>query len=186
MSEWPTSSPGAISAACSRPLRAILVGGVIVGVLDITYAIVVYSPRHPFLVLQAIASGFLGESSFSGGAKTAIFGLILHFLIAWGATAVFYLASRRFAFLVNRAVFAGVIYGALVYLFMHWVVLPLSAFPKGDTPIVYELSEFVEHWFCVGLPISLSVRHYSRQIRTSETSNASVQPKPARVKDSVL
>jgi hypothetical protein len=24
--------------------------------------------------------------------------------------------------------------------------------------------EFVEHWFCVGLPIALSVRHYSRSV----------------------
>jgi hypothetical protein len=36
-----------------------------------------------------------------------------------------------------------------------------SVAPKGDTPFVYVAFEFVEHWFCVGLLIALSVRHYS-------------------------
>jgi hypothetical protein len=45
---------------------------------------------------------------------------------------------------------------------MHLVVLPLSAAPKGHMPFVLMALEFVEHWFFVGLPIGLSVRHYSR------------------------
>jgi hypothetical protein len=28
-------------------------------------------------------------------------------------------------------------------------------------PIVYQVCEFVEHWFFVGLPIALSVRRYA-------------------------
>ena len=72
------------------------------------------------------------------------------------------LASRKLAFLVHHAVTFGLIYGALVYLFMHLVVLPLSAVPHRDMPLIYKACEFVEHWFCVGLPIALSVRHYSR------------------------
>lgn len=62
---------------------------------------------------------------------------------------------------MHRAVLSGLIYGALVYLFMHLVVLPFSAAPKRDMPLIYKACEFVEHWFCVGLPIALSVRHFS-------------------------
>jgi uncharacterized membrane protein YagU involved in acid resistance len=100
--------------------------------------------------------------SYSGGAQTAALGILLHFVIAFGAATVYYIASRKFAFLVHRAVLFGLIYGALVYLFMHLVVLPLSAVPDGNMPLIYKVCEFVEHWFCVGLPIALSVRHYSR------------------------
>jgi uncharacterized membrane protein YagU involved in acid resistance len=85
----------------------------------------------------------------------------LHFVIALSAATVYYLASRRFKFLMSHAVASGLTYGALVFLFMHIVVLPLSAVPKGDTPFVYMAFEFFEHWFGVGLPIALSVRHYS-------------------------
>jgi uncharacterized membrane protein YagU involved in acid resistance len=154
--------PTASSFGHSRPFPAVFVGGLIVGVLDLAYAIVVYSPKQPILVPQTIASGILGITSYSGGTGTAALGVILHFVIAFGAATFYYLASRKLPLLVKRAVVAGLIYGGLVYLFMHIVVLPLSNVPKGDTSLVYQLSEFVEHWFCVGLPIALSVRYYSR------------------------
>jgi len=122
----------------------------------------VYTPRHPILVPQTIASGILGPKSYEGGIPAALLGVVLHFTISLGAAAVYYLASRKLTYLVSRAVLCGLIYGALVYVFMHGVVLPLSAVPKGHSPLVYQAFEFVEHCFCVGLPIALSVRHYSR------------------------
>jgi uncharacterized membrane protein YagU involved in acid resistance len=162
MADAVRSDVAAPLSAAPRPLPAILVGGFIVGMLDLLYAILVYSPRKPILIPQTIASGLLGMKSYSGGAYSAALGVILHFIIALGAAAVYYAASRKVEILVHRAVLLGIIYGALVYLFMHLIVLPLSAVPKGDTPWIYQASEFVEHWLCVGLPIALSVRHYSR------------------------
>jgi hypothetical protein len=162
------SSPGQ-----ARPFLAIGVGGFIVGVLDLAYAILVYSPKRPILIPQAIASGVFGERSYNGGAKTAVLGIVFHFFIALVVAGVYYLASRKFAFLIQRAVLFGMIYGGLVYLFMHLIVLPLSAFQPGDTPMIYKVSEFVEHLFCVGLPVSLSVRHYAGQMpATTERSIA--------------
>ena len=158
------TTPGgsAASFARPRPFPAIVVGGLIVGVLDLAYAILIYSPQKPIFIPQTIASGILGMKSYSGGTHTAALGVVLHFVIALGAAMVYYLASRKLPFLVSRAVVCGLIYGALVYLFMHIVVLPLSAVPMGHTPLIYKAMEFVEHWFCVGLPIALSVRRYSR------------------------
>ena len=144
-----------------KALPAIFVGGLIVGTVDLLYAIIVYSPRHPILVPQTIASGVFGPKSYQGGMQTAVLGVVLQFVIALGAATVYYLASRKLTFLVSRAVLCGLLYGALVYLFMHIVVVPLSAAPAGHMPFVYKAFEFVEHWFCVGLPIALSVRHYS-------------------------
>jgi hypothetical protein len=149
------------SQAKPRPVPAILVGGLIIGVLDLTYAILVYSPDKPIAIPQTIASGVLGMRSYSGGAQTAALGIVLHFTIALGAASVFYVASRKVKFLLERPVLSGIIYGALVYLFMHWIVLPLSAVEARNMPLIYKVCEFVEHWFCVGLPIALSVRHYS-------------------------
>jgi hypothetical protein len=149
--------------AAPRAVPAILVGGVIVGALDLLYAMVVYSPHHPFVIPQHIATGVLGPSSYSGGIPTIILGVMLHFVIAIGAATIYYLASRRLRILVNRPILCGMIFGGLVYFFMHLVVLPLSAVPhRHATPFIYQATEFVEHWFFVGLPISFSVRHYSR------------------------
>jgi hypothetical protein len=144
-----------------RPAPAILAGGLIAGVLDLAYAIAVYSPRAPIRIPQTIASGLLGPRAYAGGARTAALGVVLHLVIALGAAAVYYLASRKLEVLVRRAVACGLAYGALVYLLMHFVVLPLSAVPKHHMPLVYMAAELVEHWFFVGLPIALSVRRYS-------------------------
>jgi hypothetical protein len=156
------ASSGPALPASPQPFLAIAVGGFIVGVLDLIYAIVVYSPHQPILIPQTIASGLLGMKSYDGGAQTAALGVILHFVIAFGAATVYYLASRKLPLLIQRAVLCGLIFGGLVYLFMHFVVLPLSAAPQGHMHFIYKLCEFVEHCICVGLPISLSVRHYSR------------------------
>jgi uncharacterized membrane protein YagU involved in acid resistance len=146
----------------SRPFPAIAVGGLVVGVLDLAYAIVVYSPRQPILIPQTIASGVLGMQSYDMGLSSAVLGVIFHFVIAFSAATMYYLASRKLTFMIHRAVLCGLIFGALVYLFMHVVVLPLSAVSHRHMPFLYQAAEFVEHWFCVGLPIALSIRHYSR------------------------
>jgi hypothetical protein len=158
-----SAAPSLVEQHRPRPLPAIAIGGVIVGILDLTYAIVVYSPTQPILIPHAIASGVLGQKSFEGGARTALLGVALHFVIAFGAAAVYYMASRTLPFLIRRTIPSGLIYGALVYVFMHYVVLPLSAVDHLEMPFVYKVFEFIEHWFFVGLPIALSVRYYSRE-----------------------
>jgi len=145
--------------------RVILVGGLIAGILDITSAFInsaLHHGRNPIGILQGIASALLGAKSFSGGLATAAFGLGLHFLIATVACAVFYAASRKFTFLVRQAIVCGALYGIVVYLFMYYVVLPI-AFSRGPS---YTLEQIVTaviiHMVCVGLPISLTVRWYSK------------------------
>ncbi|HET9742042.1 MAG TPA: hypothetical protein VFQ00_04770 [Terriglobales bacterium] len=155
------NDPSAAIGPRSRPVSAILVGGFIVGILDLVYAIGVYSPKHPILIPQTIASGVLGAKAYSGGGATAVLGVVLHFFIAFVAAAIYYLVSRRVSFLIRRAFVSGLIYGAVVYLVMHWVVLPLSAVHPSHMAALLKLAEFVEHWFFVGLPIAMSVRHSS-------------------------
>ena len=112
----------------------ILWGGLIAGTMDITAAILTYKIRNNLpatRLLQSVASGLLGKDAFTGGTPTAALGLLLHFVIAFGATTVFYLASRKMPWLIQNAVVAGILYGIVVQQFMQQVVLPLSAFHKG-------------------------------------------------------
>ena len=161
MAEAQAAPLPAVQSNGSSAFKAITVGGLLVGVIDIVYAILVYSPRHPVRIFQSVGSGIFGRNSFKMGAESAIVGLLCHFTIALGAAAVYYFVSRKIPFMIQHAVIAGIIYGALVYGFMHLVVLPLSAAPAGHAPFIYKACEFVEHWFGVGLPISLSVRRYA-------------------------
>jgi uncharacterized membrane protein YagU involved in acid resistance len=149
--------------------RAILIGGLIAGALDITYACIfsyVRSGRMPVVILQSVASGALGRSAFEGGVKTAALGLGFHFLIALIAATVYYLASRVLRVMVTRAVICGILYGVCVYLVMNCVVLRISAIHATTWPWSYPKSVLIGglliHMFGIGLPIALAVRRYSK------------------------
>ena len=155
--------------AARKLLRPILIGGLIVGVLDITYAFVfshLRSGRTPAFVLQSVASGALGRDAYQGGAKTAALGLGFHFLIALAAAAVYVLASRALAFMTTHPIFSGMIYGLCVYAFMNCVILRVSAIRATSWPWSYPKSVLIGglliHMFGIGLPIALVNRHYSK------------------------
>jgi hypothetical protein len=144
------------------------------GTLDITAAFVEagLEGRSPVSLLQGIAGGLLGMSSFRGGLATAALGAFFHFLIATTAAAVFYLASRKLKFLLKHAIPSGLLYGVAVYVFMSYVVLPISAYHTKIAlpPMSHLIRDVAVHMFMVGLPISLMVRKYSVAVTTPRTS----------------
>ena len=145
--------------------QPILWGGLIAGTLDIVAACLTAWLRagtSPVRVFQFIASGLLGAASFTGGTKTAVLGLALHFLIATVATIVFYFASRNLLFLIERPITAGLLYGVAVYAFMNFVVIPLSAVSQRPVPLSGRIIGLLVIMFCVGLPIALIVRRFSK------------------------
>jgi hypothetical protein len=140
-------------------------GGLIAGTLDLTAACVTAWLRAgvgPVRVMQSVASGVLGAASFTGGAKTAVLGVALHFLIATVATAVFYFTSRKLRLLVERPILFGLLYGVAVYVFMNFVVVPLSAVPPRPATLSGRIIGLLIIMFCIGLPIAVIVRRFSR------------------------
>ncbi|MGC2237778.1 MAG: hypothetical protein WA584_16560 [Pyrinomonadaceae bacterium] len=157
-----------VSSEKSNAFKAVAFGGLIAGILDLTAACVTNYWISPVRIFQSISAGLLGAESAKGGAATAILGIFLHFVIAFTATTVFYIASRKIKFLINQTVVSGVFYGVAVYWFMQLVVLPLSAFPYKKQ-LIPEPNQFfvgmIVHILCVGLPIALVVRHFSKSER---------------------
>jgi uncharacterized membrane protein YagU involved in acid resistance len=168
-----SSTAAPLSTVRPNGSRVILLGGLIAGTLDLTAAIVVSWLRasvSPVRVMQSIAAGLLGAASYEAGAKTAALGVALHFMIATIWTAVFYFASRTLRFLVERPVAAGLLYGVIVYAFMNFVVLPLSALPMRATPtLTSRLIGMLVIMFCIGLPIALIVSRSSRGARLTRS-----------------
>jgi hypothetical protein len=159
MKAAPARSSGSATAA-------IFVGGLIAGILDISSAIIALHSRGwgPVRVFQSVASGAFGKASYQGGWKTALAGLGFHFLIAFTAAAVYYLASRKLRFLVASPVIWGLVYGLCVWAFMNYLVLPLSVIGHSNPPITWQaiLTGVGGHPFLVGLPIALSTTRFSR------------------------
>jgi uncharacterized membrane protein YagU involved in acid resistance len=158
-----TASP---ERSMSRTILTVLAGGLLAGLLDITYACVaswVLRGTSPVRILQSVASGLLGASSFDGGAATAVLGTILHFFIACTAAFVYFGASQKLRALARMPFVWGPLYGIAIYVFMNYVVLPLSAVPPRATPLPLGIvvTGLLVHMFCIGLPIALAVRRAS-------------------------
>jgi hypothetical protein len=92
-----------------------------------------------------------------------VLGAVLHYVIALIWTAVFYAASRRLSILYRRPVICGLLYGGIVYLFMNWIVLPLSSIPHPRNPVTLasRINGVLALMLCIGLTISLLIRRYS-------------------------
>lgn len=141
------------------PLAAVVIGGVVAGVLDISFAWVFWAVKAGAAlsgVLQSVASGLLGKASFSGGAATAALGFALQLFIATTMSAAYYAVARHWPLLVRERIACGAGYGVALYGVMKYVVVPLSAARSGgpQDPLWVGLS-IVAHVVLIGIPIAL-------------------------------
>ena len=150
-----------------KVLSAIVLGGIVAGALDITYACVHWHLAHgvaPTRIFQSVAAGLIGrEAAVAGGLPTAMLGLGAHFLLTI-IMAAFFVAWTAMVPALNRwPLLSGVTYGLGLFVVMQLVVLPMSAigaageFPKGQ----FLFGGLLIHAFGVGLPIALIAKHFA-------------------------
>jgi hypothetical protein len=145
--------------AKKNAIRAIVAGGLIAGTLDLTQACILFGVKVPLV----IAGGLLGPQARQGGAGTYVLGVLLHFFIAFSATAIYYAASRRLVFMKEYPLVCGLFFGAAVEEVMSLVVLPLSALHETGPYEIHDLIQgLVVHMVVVGLPIAYSVRRFAK------------------------
>lgn len=139
--------------------RAILIGGLAAGLLDILFAMFTWNWRVP----RAIAGGLLGPAALQSESMGVwTLGLALHFFITCVAATIYYAASRRLAFLRQHALICGLFFGIAVWLVMNLIVLPLSALHSMGPYTWKGLTQgLLVHMFLVGVPIAWSVKKFS-------------------------
>ncbi|MBL8630583.1 MAG: hypothetical protein JNM81_13185 [Rhodospirillaceae bacterium] len=144
----------------TSPLRAILIGGLIAGALDITYACVsslLLADIPPATILQSVASGVLEADAYQGGTSAAALGLALHFAMMLLITAIYVYIVRSIAALrAQNPWLMGPMYGVAVYFVMNRVVIPLSAFPMKTPYINITFLSLAVHMFLIGLVMALA------------------------------
>ena len=152
-----------MTSGASRPraFDVIVYGGLAAGLLDIVNATTfwfLYNGAPPRLILQSIAAGLLGKDAFGGGAGTAALGLFLHFFIAGGMAAVYWLACRRWPVLLRKPVASGTAYGIAAYLAMTYVVVPLSQAAPPPFILSWFIDSVLAHVVLVGLLLAFIAR----------------------------
>jgi hypothetical protein len=148
--------------------NTIVLGGLIAGVLDAVDAVVAYGilGQNPVQVLQYVASGILGSSAYAGftatGIANAALGAGLHFFIAFAVATFYYVAASKLAVLGRRPAASGLLFGAGVFLFMTFLVLPNTNVTKNPFSLGLFLNGIIGHALFVGLPIALYARRPGR------------------------
>ncbi|MEA2569723.1 MAG: hypothetical protein QOI24_1724 [Acidobacteriota bacterium] len=143
-----------------RSAAALLVGAFVVGTLDLLFAIGFWLPKGvaPIRILQSIAAGVLGRASFTGGKQTAVLGGLLHYFIAFVIVLVYWLSAKRIEILQRKPILLGALYGIGVYLFMNYVVIPLSAAKPSRFNLVWVVASVIVHMFLIGVPAAIAAR----------------------------
>ena len=146
-----------------RTPTAILLATLAVGVLDGLDAILFFGFRsgaQPMRIFQSIAAGVLGRDAYQGGSSTALLGVALHFVVAFGIVVTYFAASRLAPVLTRRWMVCGILYGIAAYFVMNFVVIPLSAIPPRTAPIPLPvmINGVLIHMFGVGLPTAFFAR----------------------------
>ncbi len=142
-----------------------LMTALVVAVLDAAFAIAYYwnvlGAATPARVFKSIASGWLGKAAYTGGNEVIALGVVSHYLVALCWTLSYILILRKLPIVAamvrtpNGQIALGLIFGALGYLFMDFVVIPLSHAGQ-QSPASWRFYGMVAwHMIGIGLPIVL-------------------------------
>jgi uncharacterized membrane protein YagU involved in acid resistance len=144
-----------------RALHVVAFAGLAAGALDIVNAMTfwyLYNGAKPVVILQSIAAGLLGRGAFAGGAASAALGLALHFLIACGMAAVYWLACLRWPALYRKPAICGIGYGIVTYVAMNHVVVPLSQATPPPFITAWLIDAVLAHVVLFGLLLAFVAR----------------------------
>lgn len=145
----------------SRLLRAGLLTGVTDGLFSSVISVFFYDSTVTRL-FQGVASTLLGKKALDGGTSTALIGVLMHFGVAFGWSAVFLLLVQRSAWL--RRVLASrygivkvaAVYGPFIWMVMSLIVIPLLLH-RPPTITNRWWVQLIGHFPFVGLPIVASI-----------------------------
>jgi hypothetical protein len=143
---------------------AILLTGLVAGVLDGLAAVNGYmatGKTDPWVVFKHIASGVFGKEAYAGGTGMIIWGVLFHFLIAYGLTVFYFWLYPKVKWLGENKVTAGILYGIFAWVITTQLIVPLSRVQQPPGTIYKYISAMQVLVLFIGLPISLMAnKHY--------------------------
>ncbi|TQM06939.1 hypothetical protein FB548_3314 [Pseudoxanthomonas sp. 3HH-4] len=113
-----------------------LLAGVVAGLADLGAAILywwVIDGVPPLRIPQSIAAWVLGREAFAGGMATAVAGTVLFVVLTWGLVRLYASLATAWPSLRRHSVRSGLMYGALAYVAVFHIAVPLFAV-EGAAP----------------------------------------------------
>jgi hypothetical protein len=161
----------------SRLIRAGLLTGISDGLFASVLSVFFFHSTLARL-WQGVASTLLGKAAFDGGTRTALIGVLMHFGVAFGWSAVFLflvMRSSRVRRLVSSplgALKVAAVYGPFIWLVMSLIVIPLLL---HRPPLINNRwwIQLIGHIPFVAFPMIASIGYQAEPIPTSTVRLAS-------------
>ena len=150
-----------MTGTAARLVRAGLLTGVTDGLFS-TVLVTFFYGSTPMRLWQGVASTLLGRGAFDGGTSIALIGVLMHFGVAFGWSAVFLFVVLRAGWirglLPSRygVVKVAALYGPFVWLVMSLVVIPLLVHNAPAISFRWWI-QLIGHIPFVGVPIVASI-----------------------------
>lgn len=146
------------------PLRRLLAAGVTTGIFDGLFATAsaLLFGNTVVRLWQGVAFTVVGQRAFEGGGRTVLLGLLMHFGVAFGWSAVFLALYetvaplRRLTSTRGGVVGVAAVYGPAIWMVMSLVVIPVLIHRQPAFTARWWV-QLVGHFPFVGLPIVSSI-----------------------------
>ena len=143
--------------------RSIVTAWLIAGSLDIITACAYFSIRtgkDPMRVLHLVASGVFDKTALTGGGLYAVYGLLLHYLIAFLFTVFFFWIYPKLKWFSCNQWLTAVVYGSFVWAVMNLLIVPLSHTPKSPIQPGQAIIAALILICMIGVPLSIIIGKY--------------------------
>jgi hypothetical protein len=118
----------------------------------------------PTIVLKYIASGVFGKEAFAGGTGMILFGLFMHFLIAFACTLVYFMIYPKLKLLHQNIFVSALLIAVVAWTITTRLIVPLSKITPPAFNFTKALIAVSILYLCIGLPISFfAKRFYSKR-----------------------
>jgi len=145
----------------ARLVRAGLLTGVVDGLFSSFLSVVFYNSTVTRL-FQGVASTVVGKKALEGGTPAALLGVLMHFAVAFGWSAVFLLLVMRSPWIRrvlasrNGLLKVAALYGPFIWIVMSLAVIPLLTHRPPTIGIRWWI-QLLGHFPFVGIPIVASI-----------------------------
>jgi hypothetical protein len=133
------------------------------GCLDITAACTqawIVKSTTPDIILQYIASGVFGKEAFSGEVGYMLFGLLVHFFIAFACTLAYFLVYPKLE-LLQKSIFISALFVAVIaWSVTTRLIVPLSKIQPAPFNLTKALIAIAILYCCIGLPVCYFAKRY--------------------------
>lgn len=137
--------------------------GLLVGTLDILAAFgnaYISFDVGPMSVLKYIASSVFGPGALEGGTDMVVYGLLMHYGIAYFFTALYFFLYPRLGGGAQNNIVIGVMYGLFIWLLMNLVIVPFTKIPHSHMHVPQTIINIVILMVMIGVPLSIITNNF--------------------------